>query len=617
MCGIAGATEPGDQSTVNAMLQRLAHRGPDGNDIWADPGGKITLGCARLATTDLDAVANQPLVTADDRFVMVFNGYIAGHRRKISDATSGGLTFKTRSDAELVLQLLANEIQRGGSPAHILESLSGQYALALWDQTQSSLWLARDPLGIKPLYVLNRPDGQIAFASEMAAFSAVAPMVPDKTINAAYLAHLFVPAPKTGAEDVMLLPPGTILRWRAGEVTTAKIAHPVRQAGQVTETETLLSAVRQSVADAMDVDCPVGCLVSGGLDSAGVSALACDIARERGQRAPKAFVMGFDDPAIDETSAAQNLCRHLGQELQIVQAPTKPEEIYQELVEALRSVGGPFANPSIVLIRRLSKTVGAHVKVCLSGDGGDELFGGYPRYRAAQLYEKYWRHVPAPLRRLLASLIGAGNHHRELHRFLSGASQGRDHAFAIWNNRCAIPECKSQLTARPDFGRGLTKAMMDFDRDVTLPGNQLVMSDRCGMAHGLEYRLPLLGHDVVRLAASAPTRRHFSQGAKTLWRQAIAPYLPAGHAQNRKIGFNPPVAKWLSELSRYLWGDEARILAVVFEDAQISQEARAEYWKRAISGNDLDMALSVWALMVWQIWRELDGSGVGRTADTA
>ena len=616
MCGIAGATEPGDQSAVNAMLQSLAHRGPDGIGLWSDPHGDITLGCARLATTDLGALANQPLFTADDRFVLAFNGYIAGHRRKFSDAIGDGLTFKTQSDAELVLQLLTNAILRGDDPARILEALSGQYALALWDRTQSCLWLARDPLGIKPLYVLNRPEGQIAFASEMAAFSAVAPMVPDKTIKAAYLAHLFVPAPKAGAENVMLLPPGTIMRWQAGEVTTAQIAHPVRRAGQVTETETLLSAVRQSVADAMDADCEVGCLVSGGLDSAGVAALACDIARERDQAPPVAFVMGFNDPAYDETAAASALCEHSGQEPHVVPAPTSPAEIHHELCAALRSVGSPFANPSIVLMRRLSQAVSKHVKVCLSGDGGDELFGGYPRYRAAQLYGSYWRHVPRPLRRLTASLSGIGNH-REVHRFLSGASGGRDQAFDVWNNRCAIPECAAQLALRPDLGGGLANAMMGFDCDVTLPGNQLVMSDRCGMAHGLEYRLPLLGHDVVRIAASVQASQHLKHGPKTLWRQAIAPYLPAAHLQNRKIGFNPPVAKWLGEVARYLWGDEADILKAIFADVGISNDIKATYWRRAVSGNDLDMALGVWALMVWQIWLGLDRSDVGGAADIA
>ncbi|MBC06526.1 asparagine synthase (glutamine-hydrolyzing) [Thalassospira sp.] len=620
MCGVAGLTQTDDPNAINAMLQRLAHRGPDGSGVWADPGSKIVLGCARLATTDLSDQANQPFVTSDGRFVLVFNGYIVGHRRLMQAAKAdNGLVFETGSDAELVLQLLARAVRRGDDPASVLETLSGQYALALWDRTQCCLWLARDPLGIKPLYVLKRPNGQIAFASEISAFSAIAPLKRDETIKRQYLAHLFVPAPETGVAGVTLLLPGTVLRWQAGEVDERRIAHPAQKAGgagNVATPETLLSAVRQSVAGAMDADCPVGCLVSGGLDSAGVAALACDIARETGEPLPPAFVMGFDDPAIDETAAAQNLCRHLGQDLHVVAAPNTPEEIHQELIAGLQSVGGPFANPSIVLMRCLAKAVSADVKVCLSGDGGDELFGGYPRYRAAQLYDDYWRYVPKPARRLMASLSGFGNH-REMQRFLSGTSGGPDHAFDVWNNRCAIPECDARIAWRPDLDCGLVGAMMNFDRDVTLPGNQLLMSDRCGMAHGLEYRLPLLGNDVVRIAASVPAKQHLKTGPKTLWRQAISPCLPAGHVRNRKIGFNPPVAKWLGDVARYLWGDENRILETVFADVAISRDVKAAYWKRAVSGHDLDMALSIWALMVWQIWCGLDGSNVRSTADIA
>jgi len=616
MCGIAGITEPNDPGSVRAMLQFTAHRGPDASGVWDDPVGKVSVGCARLATTDLTHQANQPCITSDGRFVLVFNGYIAGHRRRIGDAIARGLTCETVNDAELVLLLLADAIRRGHEPTKVLETLSGQYALALWDTVQSCLWLARDPLGIKPLYVLNLPAGQIAFASEMSAFSSIAPTAPDESIKPGYLAHLFVHAAQTGVKGVTLLPPGRVLCWRGGSVSSAMIAHPAQSRTQSVAQQVLLSAVRQSVADAMDVDCPAGTLVSGGLDSAGVAALASDIARERGQEPPVAFVMGFEDPAYDETAAAQNLCKHLGQELHVVSAPTTAEEIHRELCAGLQAVGGPFANPSIVLMRCLSKAVSAEVKVCLSGDGGDELFGGYPRYRAAQLYEKYWRHVPGPLRRLTAKLSGLGDH-REMHRFLAGASSGAEHAFASWNNRCPIPECDARMVMRPYRDTGLADAMMGFDRDVTLPGNQLAMSDRCGMAFGLEYRLPLLGHDVVRLATSVPASQHLRQGPKTLWRQAIAPYLPARHVQNCKIGFNPPVADWLLGVARYHWGDETDILNAIFAGVDIPTDSKSRYWQRAVSGKDLDMALGVWALMVWQIWLGQVGSGVRGTADTA
>ncbi|HCK18454.1 MAG TPA: asparagine synthetase B, partial [Thalassospira sp.] len=145
MCGIAGITEPNDPGSVRAMLQSIAHRGPDASGVWDDPVGKVSVGCARLATTDLTHQANQPCITSDGRFVLVFNGYIAGHRRRIGDATASGLTCETVNDAELVLLLVADAIRRGHEPTKVLETLSGQYALALWDTVQSCLWLARDP----------------------------------------------------------------------------------------------------------------------------------------------------------------------------------------------------------------------------------------------------------------------------------------------------------------------------------------------------------------------------------------------------------------------------------------------------------------------------------------
>lgn len=614
MCAIAGLTTFSDENVVARMLDRLRHRGPDGIGVWSDPNNGVTLGCARLATTDSSIAANQPLQTPDGRFVLVFNGYIAGHRRKIAKASKYGLPIQSQNDAELVLHLLADAVLHGREITSILASLSGQYALALWDKLDQRLWLARDPLGIKPLYVTHLPSGGIAFASEPSGLRADAPMEPDTAIKPQYLSHLFVPEPKSGLVGVELLGTGTVLSWQDGAISRSKIPHPAhntkpRRLDDLLVAE-LRKSVRQSVADAMDADRNVGCLVSGGLDSAGVSAMACDIARERGERPPAAFVMGFDEPARDETQAAQKLCRYLGQELHVFKAPTNPEDIHTGLLEGLKSVGAPFANPSLILMRTLAKQVSAHVPVCLSGDGGDELFGGYPRYRAARLYDRYWRRLPVPLRKL-AGAFGLRMTKRNLGRFLRGGAGGAEDAFKVWNDRCAIRE----LSGRMDVSRGdpasngdLIETMMRFDRDVTLPGNQLLMSDRCGMAFGLEYRLPLLGHDVVRLAASVSGEAHLRGGAKAIWRQAIAPYLPADHIRNPKIGFNPPVAGWLRDVAAYRWGDEERIINAVFADTDVATTRARGYWKRAISGRDLDMSLTVWALMVWQIWLELDDS---------
>ncbi|MEQ8287072.1 asparagine synthase (glutamine-hydrolyzing) [Thalassospira sp.] len=610
MCAIAGATAPDDQLAVAGILQKQRHRGPDGRDVWSDPDGRITLGCARLATTDLTPLAQQPIQSRDGRFVLAFNGYIAGHRRLIAECMTQGTAFKSRNDAELVLHLLAQAVQGGRDVASALENLSGQYALAFWDCKTGCLWLARDPLGIKPLYVMTRPDRGVAFASEVGPLDVIAPMSFDQDVKAGYLAHLFVQAPQSGVSGIELLPPGTVLSWQAGKTTRSRIKHPANRLRPISDRQTAVDkvrkAVRQSVADALDADCAVGALVSGGLDSAGVSALACDLAREHGQASPLAFVMGFDDPKRDETAFARNLCRHTGQELHVIKAPKTAPEIYDALCDGLRSVGAPFANPSIVLMQRLSEAVGNHVRVCLTGDGGDELFGGYPRYRAASLYQHYWQNLPGGLRRLAASLSDQMSK-RNLRRFLVGGAGGFEDAFDIWNNRCAIPELTARMSCSPiqdqeGIGQNLVDRMMRFDRDVTLPGNQLVMSDRCGMAHGLEYRLPLLGHDVVAIASMITADQHQHRGSKSVWREVIAPYLPKGHAGRSKIGFNPPVEDWLGNLGRYIWEDDESILSAIFDGQKVAKSDQHRYWQRAISGRDMDMSLSVWALLVWQVW---------------
>jgi asparagine synthase (glutamine-hydrolysing) len=602
------------------MLDQLAHRGPDGGDVWCDPKNAATLGCARLATTDLSDAAHQPLATSDHRFVLVFNGYIAGHRRQIADGIKDGMPLQTQSDAELVLQLLARAVRNGKDIAQALATLSGQYALAFWDRQQSCLWLARDPLGIKPLYVRSMDVENLAFASELSALGAVGRLEHDEQVKARYQAHLFVPAPESGMRDVELLEPGTVLCWQDGHISRSRIkltSLPRKPSKNISDVvKELRNAVRQSVADAMDADCAVGCLVSGGIDSAGVSALACDIARERGQALPPGFVMGFDDPARDETGPAETLCRSLGQDLQVIAAPASPAEIHQALLEGLKAVGAPFANPSLVLMGCLSRAVGQHVRVCLAGDGGDELFGGYPRYRAANLFDRYWRHIPRWLRSMPIGLGGVWGR-RDLDRFLRGGAGTSGDAFACWNDRCAIPECGSVLEVPshlPGQKHGLAQRMMAFDQNVTLPGNQLLMSDRCGMAYGLEYRVPLLGHDVVRIARSIATSDHLKGQGKNIWRQAVRSYLPTAQQDRQKIGFNPPVAEWLKGLAHYRWGSDADILAAIFDQTAITRENQILYWRRAISGRDIDMALSVWALMVWRIWQGMDQTSGSETS---
>lgn len=603
MCGLAGTTTVEDRDRVSVALRALAHRGPDGEGCWFDPAGAVTLGVRRLITTDPGMAANQPLISPDGRFVFAFNGYVAGHRRLISGLRDQGQQVECDSDAALFLTVLGNALRDGGDPAKALADLSGQYAFALWDCALRQLWLGRDPVGIKPLHFAECSDGNVVFASEVAALRCIIPAMPDQNVFPHYLAHLFVPAPATGFVDIRQLRPGELICWQNGKIDSRMIRPATchRSDGEDAVAD-LRRAIRQSVADAMDADRNVGMLLSGGMDSGAIAAMACDVARERGQKPPPGFVMQFDNAEMDETPRAQQLAKHLGMELHIVAAPDRPEEILAHLNDGLRAFGSPFGNPSVVLMQALSAVVSRHVPICLAGDGGDELFGGYPRYRAAAMFGA-WQSVPDFIRRKMAGNI-ARLLPRGVARFVRGGQGDAQRAFQYWNDRCGLAELGARLVVPENLPDGdLCDRMMAFDRRMTLPGNQLAMSDRCGMAYGLEYRVPLLGHEVMAIAGRVSPREHLRGGAKSLLRATIAPMMPDGYLSTAKVGFNPPVSDWLAKLGGLLWGREARIIEMLFADLPIMDRTRKDYWRRATRHGAQDMALGLWALLVWRIWQ--------------
>ncbi|OSQ38385.1 asparagine synthetase B family protein [Thalassospira mesophila] len=733
MCGLIGATTRAARSWGLNAARDLAHRGPDGWGIWPagdgekafsgqhpdtatnDKAGPVLLH-RRLATTDTSPQARQPVISRDGRFVLIFNGYIAGYKRmraqldraalraeqaahtaQVARTVTGGAATATgadpvavkdhdqsRSDTDVLLALLGRVVsgcdekygdRAGPALAQMLAGVAGAYAFALWDNHRSALWLGVDAMGQKPVYFARRADGHLFFASELAPLLSAPGLdvAPDAGARDMVRRHLFVPAPQTPWHGISQLQPGHIMCWQHGNIaryglpTVRACAGGVSQSAQVPavrqpgtdnaasgggdrQRETVVRAslddenspaadravlnrpsdvvgrlrrhVYRAVADAMTCDRPVACLLSGGMDSAGVAAMAARVARHRARRAdmPVAAVMGFAGQPMDETMRARQLASHLQMPLKIIPAPHDPEDLLTRLRAGLKAFGGPFGNPAMILTHCLSQSVADIAPVCLTGDGGDEVFGGYRRYQMAQRAEK-WLRAPAFMRRYASYVangsvrtlpVQPGQHLAGIAKFLAATTGDRGDVLRAWNNRCVITRTRpghGELAGMPSFDAipDLARAMMQFDLDVNLPGNQLAMSDRMGMAFGVEYRPPLLDRAVRKAAASIPAKDHLAGAGKAVWRQAVSPFVPAGYLDVAKAGFNPPVGQWMHDIAVLLWGDEKTAQNRMFEDMPVHAATRQKLWQRAL-GNDFDAALTLWNLLVWQVWQMYDGS---------
>lgn len=629
----------------------------------------------RLATTDLTARAAQPMTSRDGRFVLVFNGYIGGYRQLSARMSRGDVNGpnparvargpgQNLADTDVLLRLLIKTIRAAGGDyaaqvaalGAVLADMAGAFSFALWDCHTATLWMAVDEMGQKPLFFTHRDDGHLFFASELSPLLTVPGVTAalHETAFDAALAHLFVPAPKTVFGHVLQLQPGEIARWKNGKLecydkssrrsqplaggsarsarqnqrklfTRSDVLNPdvehikaarmkgagssMPTAGQVVSD--MRRRVYRAVAEAMTCDRPVACLLSGGMDSAGIAAMASHMDRHRADKTkrPTAIVMGFRDQRLDETRRAQHLADHLGLTLQIVAAPHRADDILQRLQAGLLAFGGPFANPAMILTHRLSQAVAEIASVCLTGDGGDEIFGGYRRYRMAQLAQE-WLAMPRLARRGLAACLTFGEpylptvlnrHFSGMYKFLQMTTGSRDDVLTGWNNRCVLARYGRLQNDMTGLEHDIAAAMMQFDQSVTLPGNQLAMSDRMGMAFGVEYRPPLLDPAVRKLARLIPVQDHLAGQGKAIWRAVVRPMVPARYLDGAKAGFNPPVGNWVRDVSMLIWGDENTAQKHIFSPVQLTRADQRKIWRRACA-NDFDAALTVWNLLVWQVW---------------
>ena len=549
MCGIVGFTAPGqDPAAAKQIVQGLAdlirHRGPDGEGCYAD--GTAALGHRRLAVIDL-AGGGQPMLNEDGTLVVVFNGEIYNYKTLRARLQQRGHTFATDSDTEVLL--LGYEV--GGRDLRC--RLRGMFAFAVWDRTRGPLFCARDLFGIKPLCYYKKGE-TLLFASEIKAFLAHPAF--EKRLNEArlpdWLSMEYLPDAETLFTGVYELPPAHTLTWQAGRVTLARYAAPRFQAKRGRSLRAWAREIADAVAESADAhriaDVEVGCFLSGGVDS---SLITCEMARR--QPAVQCFSVGYAEEAYSELPAARAAAQALG--VPLTETTVTADDFYAANRAIQWYLDEPMPNPAEVPLYFLCKAARQRVKVVLSGEGADELFGGYPLYRQAVWAER-WQKMPRAVRRALAALLpGCGLLHRgALPRWQRSAranyvfetTQERDKY--LKRDYCA-PTPAQRCMPYFDAVRGLDEptALQWVDLQTWLPRDILRKADRMSMAHSLELRVPYLDREVLREAQTYPDSYKLRGDTKAVLRTAANKTLPDAWANRTKKGFPVPIAKWLED----------------------------------------------------------------------
>lgn len=642
MCGFVGFWQPEGffkefaLAIGESMGQRIAHRGPDDSGIWFDEEAGIVLTHRRLAIIDLSQAGHQPMVSACGRFILVFNGEIYNHRelRAELEKLGGAPAWRGYSDTETLLAAL---VHWGVEEALI--RLNGMFAFALWDRRERQLWLARDRMGEKPLYY-GCSGGVFLFGSELKALKAHPAWRGEIDRNALtlFLRHNYIPAPWSIYKGIWKLLPGhyVLVRnggqdigeprcyWDIREVAETGIRDPLPDGPELVDL--LETRLQESVASRMEADVPLGAFLSGGIDSSTVVALM----QAQSSQPVRTFSIGFHEADFNEAEHAKAVARHLG---------TDHTELYVTPQDALNAVphlpeiwDEPFADSSQIPTLLLSQLTRRHVTVALSGDGGDELFGGYNRYFLARRLWRWVNFFPLVVRRALATVIhsmpfssltalndrppdlcrafGFGarlqrvaeildmpnaealyyrlvSHWKEPAKVVTGACE----PLTILSNRAAWPEL-------PDF----VDRMMWLDQVSYLPDDILVKVDRASMAVSLEARVPLVDHRLVEFAWRVPRSAKIRDGqGKWLLRKVLYRYLPQDLVNRPKQGFGVPIEHWLRGPLRD-WAEALLDEKRLREEGFFNPVPIRRLWTEHLSGRRWHYYL--WSVLMFQAWLE-------------
>ncbi len=602
MCGILGLIASSWQSSCKSALSSLESRGPDARQVL--DLGEAVLGHTRLAVIDL-ATGDQPMQTTDGRYAIVFNGEIYNFRELRQELMAKGCVFMTQSDTEV---LLRGYEQWGES---LLGRLDGMFAFAIWDAAKRSLFAARDRMGIKPFFYSTEQG--LTFASTLEPFFKL-PDFPRRLDTEAlrdYLAFQTVLPPQTMLRDVRQLPPASWLLYEAvtKRLSTGRywqIPLPGELAPDPTEVmERADRALAESVRRQLVADVPVGAFLSGGIDSG----LMVHYMTQAGTKPLETFTVRFAEAGFDETPHARALARHFGATHHVIDAPKMDADLFMAAIHALDQ---PLADPAYIPTYQLSRLTRQHVTVAVSGDGGDELFGGYPRFR-----DEAEHHPDSLSRRLLRALLARGLAPSALlRRSLFGADLLRYRHVEVgpypgtrkdlhrYLNDEAWQSCRPEQTLQlwTDLAQacgGMNSAgLMRADLWTYLSENCLVKTDRASMAHGLEVRVPMLGNPVLDAVLTLPSATHFDPTGKAVLRALAKKYLPEETWNRPKHGFSVP-------LESYLQGPWRGICEDFFSRAGtiapfLDSRAVAALWQNTQAGRgSLRLAYTFAVLLIW------------------
>lgn len=649
MCGICGIWAIGGsnhanlEQTARRMTNTMQHRGPDDHGLFLDEYRGVVLGHRRLAVVDTSPCGHQPMSSPSGRYVIDYNGEVYNHRALRRELEAVGFGFHGHSDTEVVLAAIEHW-GLGGALRHFV----GMFAIALWDRKDNCLLLARDQLGIKPLYY-GWVNSTFVFASELKAVTEISngSLIIDRDALVLYFRYGYIPTPYSIYRNIFKLPPGTWLRideamarcpntlnewgsrlsvyWSSRHIAESAPAFATRL-NDIEAVDTLDSLLRDAVAQQMEADVPSGAFLSGGVDSSTVVALM----QHQAHRPVQTFSIGFNESAYDEACYARKVATHLG---------TDHQELYVTPQDALDVIprlpdfyDEPFGDSSQIPTFLVSQLARRHVTVSLSGDGGDELFGGYTRYfvgaslwglvqRTPTLPGRFasalmrvpsrgaWDSVFAALNSALPKRRRVSDAGRKVHRLADAlADRNADAIYrrmvSFWPGGLVIggSEPRIALDELPVLNDPLER-MLWADLVSYLPDDVLVKLDRASMAVSLEARVPLLDRRVVEFALRTPITQKIRNGeGKWLLRQVLYRYVPSSLIERPKMGFAIPLDDWLRGPLRD-WAeellDERRLREQGFLDPSLVRLKWTEHLRGRHNWN-----FHLWSVLMFQAWLE-------------